>query len=187
MPEPTEDASPPLRTWRPMAAWTAGILLALGLVWGGAKTVRLYRTHQVFSHYGDYFTGPRDEQVLIADLGGREAGLSRCREYISLPTQLIGTENKLRALTALGFHGEGCLPILQDAMHSGDALMRVGAVRGFCQYLLHEDQGLQKFSSVPRYQEVIDVIKAAQSDSDLDVRSTAADALRRITDQELPK
>ncbi len=26
-------SSPPLRTWRPMAAWTAGIVLALGLVW----------------------------------------------------------------------------------------------------------------------------------------------------------
>ncbi|GEM_PF-6257669 len=31
MPEPTERANKPLRTWRPMAAWTAGILLALGL------------------------------------------------------------------------------------------------------------------------------------------------------------
>ncbi len=29
----TDPSSPPLRTWRPMAAWTAGILLALGLAW----------------------------------------------------------------------------------------------------------------------------------------------------------
>jgi hypothetical protein len=31
--EPSADPAPPLRTWRPMAAWTGAILLALGLAW----------------------------------------------------------------------------------------------------------------------------------------------------------
>lgn len=33
MPDVAEQPAKPLRTWRPMAVWTAGILLALGLVW----------------------------------------------------------------------------------------------------------------------------------------------------------
>jgi hypothetical protein len=38
----------PLRTWRPMVFWTAGILLALGLVcFGTAVVVPTVRTHRV--------------------------------------------------------------------------------------------------------------------------------------------
>ena len=32
MPDATDQPAPPLRTWRPMALWTAGILLTLGTV-----------------------------------------------------------------------------------------------------------------------------------------------------------
>ena len=37
--EPADQPAKPLRPWRPMAAWTAGIVLALGLAWVVAAVV----------------------------------------------------------------------------------------------------------------------------------------------------
>ena len=43
MPEVTDQPAKALRTWRPMAAWTAGILLVLGLIGLGVKIYVVYR------------------------------------------------------------------------------------------------------------------------------------------------
>jgi hypothetical protein len=40
MPEVTDQPAKPLRTWRPMVLWTAGILLALGSAWFATAVVR---------------------------------------------------------------------------------------------------------------------------------------------------
>ena len=43
MTEAADQPAKPLRTWRPMVFWSAGILLALGLIGFGAK---IYATHR---------------------------------------------------------------------------------------------------------------------------------------------
>ena len=48
MPDVAEQPAKPIRTWRPMVLWIAGILLALGLAWFvGAVVVPVYQTHAV--------------------------------------------------------------------------------------------------------------------------------------------
>ena len=57
MPEAGEQTTKPPRTWRPMAAWTGALLLALGLVWFVAAVVVLPRILR-----------PRTEASIVAAL-----------------------------------------------------------------------------------------------------------------------
>jgi hypothetical protein len=77
----------PVRTWRPMVLWTAGILLAMGLFWIGARALRLYQTHRIVLRTG-WSGGIGTVDSVIAELGGRESAVARLTEYARLPRKL---------------------------------------------------------------------------------------------------
>jgi hypothetical protein len=84
-------ASPPakpLRTWLPMAAWTAGILLALGIAWFvGAVVVPVWRTREVIwtnnVHSGSVHTPSLPGTM--EELGGPEQAAGRLGMFIRMP------------------------------------------------------------------------------------------------------
>jgi hypothetical protein len=87
-------SAPPLRTWRPMAAWTAGILLALGLAWFvGAVVVPVMEVRKVVGEYCKQtrWVGkrwppwPAHEENAIKGLGGPDAAVRKLALYIRFP------------------------------------------------------------------------------------------------------
>ncbi len=75
--------TPPLRTWRPMAAWTAAILLALSLAWFvGAVVVPVWQTKTIVTAYA---TQGIDESTAVERLGGQERAARRLALYLRMP------------------------------------------------------------------------------------------------------
>jgi hypothetical protein len=89
MPETVAAPSPPAkhrRTWLPMALWTAGILLALGLAWFiGAVVVPVWRVRALLDDERNYF-GIIEGGV--AKLGGPERAARPLSIYMRLPEKL---------------------------------------------------------------------------------------------------
>jgi HEAT repeat protein len=94
--EPADQPVKPLRTWRPMILWTAGILLALGLVWFvGAVAIPVLRLRaEVHETLPDYRMGesseyyrPGDETTggYVHGLGGPERAAEVLANYLRLP------------------------------------------------------------------------------------------------------
>jgi hypothetical protein len=112
MPQVADQPAPPLRTWRPMAAWTAGILLALGLVWFVGALALPYVHVRAFMVRGD---GPSPEQV--RRLGGPEKAGRKIVWYLWLPKALAPRLSKgsdewgwvAYLQNNLGQHGVPCL------------------------------------------------------------------------------
>jgi len=120
----------PAPTWRPMALWSAGILLALGLAWFvGAVAVPAWRTRAVLSDLAassvwrmrttslplDWSFA--DKQALagnaIAALGGPERAIGRLRLYLRLPARLAPQrEAAVFTLTLCGQGAAGDLTAL---------------------------------------------------------------------------
>jgi hypothetical protein len=85
MPETGDQPNPPkpVRTWRPMVAWTLGILAALGLAWFvGAVAVPVWTTKAIVTAYA---TQEIDEPTAIERLGGQEAAARRLALYLRMP------------------------------------------------------------------------------------------------------
>jgi hypothetical protein len=82
---------PPPRTWRPMAAWAAGILLALGLVWfAAAVVVPAHRTRRLVELYSTAGLPPQATVAddVIRELGGPEKAVSRLQQYVRMPASI---------------------------------------------------------------------------------------------------
>jgi hypothetical protein len=84
MPEPSDQPAKPLRTWRPMVLWTAGLLLVLGLVWFVAAAV-VAPVWEVRNWVGCAELSP-DETV--AELGGPEHAARKLAMYMRMPKGL---------------------------------------------------------------------------------------------------
>jgi hypothetical protein len=137
-PEATNQSSPspPLRTWRPMVLWSAGILLALGLVWFvGAVVVPAWQTRGVIDDYCRKTFGnaqPRTppppgyyESPTIEALGGGARAAGQIRVYLSLPAK--SSAHVYSAIYLLGWCGPPATPVLQRFLRDSDPSVRAAA------------------------------------------------------------
>lgn len=111
--------SKPLRTWQPMFLWTAGILLALGLLWFfGALVAPLLQIRAAVYEPLVVIVGDRpvvcQPKGTIARLGGPEAAARKLRTYLRMPEKLA--PNKHVALVVLGHCGAVGAPTLEEFM-----------------------------------------------------------------------
>ena len=90
----TEPAAPPLRTWRPMALWSVGIMLALGLAWFvGAVAVPVWQVRKAVGQYWSHtrWVGkvwppyPAWEENTIKSLGGLDEAVRKLALYGRFP------------------------------------------------------------------------------------------------------
>ena len=182
MPEPTEPASKPPRTWRPMAAWTAGILLVLGLCWLSAQALRVRRTSQVVAEvYSATFTGTRRFQELAVDaaiktsvqkMGGPESAVREISLYLRLPAKFAGRkETAVLLLRGCGPAAEGQL---KQILASPEAGLRQEAVHSLSMLDIDSDRKLSALTGL-------------LEDRDSEVRAAAAEALKKIRGEEPKK
>jgi len=178
MPEPAEQPAKPLRTWRPMAAWTAGILLALGLIWFVAavvvpvwqtdKVLRAPRPHpeRLLVPYERWRSGELEPYVeAVNSLGGPETASGRLSVYLRTPRRIA--PHKAKAIFILGLCGPHAVPALRRAVKDTDEGLRCQAIWALSQI----GAGAQPA--------VADLQQALGDESDR-VRTAAAEALKRI-------
>jgi hypothetical protein len=141
MPEPADHPPRPLRTWRPMAAWTAGMLLALGLAWFvGAVAVPVWQVRRevltvrprvpalgdipplcLHEAWDSWQPGPAVDQ-----LGGPDNAVSKLGLYLRLPNMIA--PRKDRAAKALGScAADKSVPVLEGLLLERDVVVRQAA------------------------------------------------------------
>jgi HEAT repeat protein len=128
MPNAADQPSSPLRTWRPMAAWTAGILVVLGLTWFVAAVVvpvwqvrgEVARAHSSLTTIAEpTYAWPTDSKT-------RKQYVRRLSLYLRVPD--LFAPNKARATRMLGQFGYDAMPELLKALRHRDAEVRQYAV-----------------------------------------------------------
>jgi HEAT repeat protein len=99
----------PLRTWRPMIFWTAGILLALGLAWfvGAVVTPYLQVRAALARARGSKYANIGNE---LTAMGSQEDAARRLSFYLNLPHWMA--DDKLTALAFLRQCGPSATPPL---------------------------------------------------------------------------
>ena len=162
----------PLRTWRPMAAWTGAILLALGLAWFvGAVAVPWWQVRgaaRIASESEEGFLGSAGRSV-VDNLGGPELAATRLRTYRRLPPW--AAPYRAGTLDLLGCCGKPGVPALIDALGDADR-----AVRAMAAWHLGRIG--------PDAREATAALTDRLTDTEADVRSAAAEALKKIRGEE---
>jgi len=132
MPERPDQPGPakPLRTWRPMALWTAAILAALGLAWfTGAVALPLYQVHaaarRCAQHEGGKGEGIEISFSAIEELGGETQAAARLRVYLRLPRWVA--KHKDGAMVMLGSCGRPAVPALIEVLRDPDRSLHSSA------------------------------------------------------------
>ena len=127
MTELAEPHNKPLRTWRPMVLWTAGILLALGLAWFiGAVAVPVWRARVAIAAYCERQL-PCSE--LLKRMGGEAALARKLALYRRMPTWVAPHKydpNCIRLFGACGRHG---MPHLIAVVRGERGPARLGAIK----------------------------------------------------------
>jgi hypothetical protein len=208
----TEPASKPLRTWRPMAAWTAAILLALGLAWFvGAVAVPVWQVRSALpTPYQLDWRGPVEqaengplaeegnqlmrvwgfEKRAIDRLGGCERAVRRLSFYLRAPRWLA--PDKLHAFRFLVWCEQPARPAILEAMEDPDPSIRLAAIAGImangCARRA-QDIGTAVFFFFPDGDDDTRARASARlewllSDGDPKVRAAAAEALKKIRGEE---
>ncbi len=159
----SEPAAPPLRTWRPMAAWTAGILLALGLAWFvGAVVVPVWRTREIVlgceERYGDAWDKTCPDAVAL--LGGSERAARHLAIYVRIPDRLA--PGKYEAFGILASCGRPAAPVLAENLRRSEKDRRTWAAKALCRL------GADSEKAVPELTRALD---------DPELRGMAAEAL----------
>jgi len=124
MMEAGEQPAQPLRTWRPMAMWSVGILLALGLCWFVAAVVPVWRTRASVQrcHKGD--------GSWLAEMKQRwtpAVAVRNLSTYMRLPT--IIAPHKDNATEMMGLFGQAAIPELLRLTSDRDRMVRYEAVQ----------------------------------------------------------
>ena len=124
MTDPTDRPPTTSRTWRPIALWSAAILLALGLAWlvGALGTPYLQARSAIQRVRG----GGDQATQAIKGLGTPEAAVRKLMMYIRLRERLAPEWHT--AVTMLGQYGEAAVPSLESLMRDPDANMRLSAM-----------------------------------------------------------
>jgi len=182
--ESASHPAPPLRPWRPMAAWTAGILLALGLCWLAVGAYDLYGTHRVVQRsmpqFSDLPTGSSFRPSPIAGLGGPERATRRLSKYLALPAGLTGRKRRQTAAALLGYCGAPALPSLLRTLQDADPTVRIGAVEGLDAMRYEPPFDRRNGAEGPEQEMIAEVLGlTARNDLDADVREAADKVLRR--------
>jgi len=181
--------SPPLRTWRPMAAWTGGILLALGLAWFvGAVVVPVFETRTVIrrcvasNRAAIEFprmvkSAKQDQLEAIEHLGGARNAVRRLRIFRHAPdwftergAQPDDLRNKDWAILLLGHCGQPGAAELVPMLRDGQKRTQLLAL-----------MALERLG--PRAAETAS-LEPLLADEDSWVRTAAAEALKKIRDEE---
>ena len=139
MPDAAEQptSAQPLRPWRPMAAWTVGILLAAGLAWfAGAVVMPVWQTKRVVYRYNHTIAdvNPLDA---VDELGGPRKAARRLGLFVRMPRWITGPDDpgsadggdRLVAINLLGFCGKVAVPALIKELHSPSPMCRAHAAR----------------------------------------------------------
>ena len=173
--EPAIGATRPQRTLLPIILWSAGIVLALALLWLAASTwVSVRETNKVLLEvrFLPFISGgPGPEIILwpkeaVERLGGRERAAARLRLYLFLPDKLA--PRVIEAIQLLRYCGRSGVPVLARVLlHGSDRDHRIWAARSL--------QQLGKDAA-----EAIPALEAASKDPDKFVRDYAAAALATI-------
>jgi HEAT repeat protein len=154
-----------------MAAWTAGILLALGLAWFvGAVAVPVWQTRTAVDEVWRWNIYCQDSwparlQSGIERLGGPERAVSKLRLYLRSPQRVAPYRET--ALRMLGKCGGDAVPVLLPYLCAKDSHERCVAA---------EQLGVLK------ERRTVEALVAALQDSEWSVRAAAADALGEIGD-----
>lgn len=198
MTEPSAQPAKPRRTFLPMALWTAGILLVLGLAWFiGAVVVPVWQVRPVleemwdgahshavsFQVTGEPLTDYGAAQALSGEteaadralvrLGGQDRAVGKLRLYLRLPSSLAPHKNM--AVIVLGQCYSRALSALREASRSRDqAVRRIAAA----------EMGLLCPSND---RATVDVLEQMKQDQDEGVRTMAEAALCSIRGAEAPK
>jgi hypothetical protein len=164
--EPAAQLPKPLRTWRPMAAWTAAILLALGLAWFvAAVVVPAWRVRAevlpVMVQAADMREEPGD--YVIQSLGGGSDAARKLGAYLRLPA-LLARHRRL-ASAILGQCGHYACSELARCSEDQDCDVRREAI-----------EALGRLRSA---QAVVPLIRGL-GDNDERIRAIAASALGDI-------
>ena len=166
-----QPVQPPLRTWRPIALWTAGILLALGLAWFvGAVVVPVWQTRAAV-------TRCYDRRALLARalvdevdvLGGPDEATQKLGLYLRVPDPLA--PHRMIATRMLGECGRCAVPALKSLLDDEDKTVRYWAAWEL------GNVGTAAEDTAP-------ALTRALADADGDVRQAAADALKKIRGDE---
>jgi HEAT repeat protein len=158
----------PFRTWRPMAAWTAALLLALGLVWLGAGAYMMYRRAcRVQEIIDSSILNARspDYDGAVQKLGGQHDALAELRLYMRFPSRVASA--KSTAIHVFACCGKEALPDLIRYMRSPNCSVRNDALRGM------NTLGHDAAAALP-------LIIAATRSSQASERKAAVDALMRV-------
>jgi HEAT repeat protein len=123
MPEPADQPTKPLRPWQPMVLWSAGLLLALGLLWFvAALVVPCLRLH---ADIKSYLEAPEPKgEAIIGYLGGPKRAMPVLRFYLRLPQRLTGEKDRYKVVYLLQHCGREALPTLIEALHDDGLNMR---------------------------------------------------------------
>jgi hypothetical protein len=107
----TRNPAAPVRTWRPILLWTAGILLVLGLAWFiGAVVVPVWQVRAAVVECGQQ-NYPAEEGY-VDPLGGQASAARKLALYLRMP-DAIATRKEL-ALGIMGYCGSEATPYLID-------------------------------------------------------------------------
>jgi hypothetical protein len=138
-------SAPPLRTWRPMAAWTAGILLALGLaLMVGLVVIPYCQARRVLNELHENwrmsslpaFRSIPDDWLArnagagIEKLGGPEHAAGRLGLYLRMPHWLTREECRAWAAACLAYCGRWGEPALAEALRAPPGPRKCGALAG---------------------------------------------------------
>jgi HEAT repeat protein len=121
----------PVRTWRPMAFWTAALLLALGLAWFISVVVApVWQVRSaVFALDNEHnlHHGTPDLTPYIDRLGGAEAALPKLRLYLRMPE--FTAPGRVVAVLMLGGCGRRAVPELVRMLRDPEPFIRRFACR----------------------------------------------------------
>jgi HEAT repeat protein len=124
MPQAADPPAKLLRTWRPMAAWSAGIVLALGLAWLiCAVAAPAWQVHRVLADEAEMVAKGRPALAPspVDRLGGKATAARKLDLYLRLPKGLARYKRGALALLA-GCGPAGVGPVLRTLGSPDDDL-----------------------------------------------------------------
>ncbi|HOX08413.1 MAG TPA: hypothetical protein PK280_18605 [Planctomycetota bacterium] len=173
MTEPADQPAKPLRTWRPMAAWTAAILLALGLAWFvGAVVVPVWQVNNAVNDLERSQPAKVHYLGLASAIEGRlldnpREAARKTRLYIRLLRPSGDRESAAYLLLQI-CDGRSVVAAL-DGITDSNPLIRLASV-----------EGLRDCELGNRITEVIAALELAATDRHEDVRSAADYSLQTV-------
>ncbi len=165
----TEQAGPSAkpRTWRPMALWTAAILLALGLAWFvGTVAAPVWQVRRITDEIGQD-TDHQEARGMIMKLGGQEAAVGKLTLFIRMPDSIAPQWNKKMAAILLGFSGKMGADLLLAQVRTSELQTRFWTIAA----IGHADD-----------HRAVEPLISALSDREEVVRAAAASGLGRLGD-----